>query len=307
MVLHDLAQWRALISRSFAPLRITADEQTFRAALREVALGDVHLFEMATGPHRVERARDLIDPHARPACKLSLQLSGTAVLTQDDRACRIGPGDLALYVTQRPYLLEYERGEQHSLVIQFPQSFVHIAPDLIGEITATRVSRSEGLGRVAVPLFEQLAHNLDVLSGAHAMNLVRSALDMLVTVLSSETSSVPENPLFQQAVAYIEDHLAEEDLGPQAIATHLYVSVRQLHARFAAEDHTVAAYIRERRLEAIRQALGDPLARTESVSAIGSRCGIPDASHLSKAFRAQFGETPSAYRTRVLAAPESSS
>lgn len=299
----DLSQWRARISDSFAPLRITArNEDEFRAVLREVVLGDVRLYEMATGPHRVERSPELIDPQGQQYCKLSLQLSGTATLVQDGRECQLAPGDLALYVTQRPYALEYTDPEQHCLIVHFPESFVHMDPELISRITATRVSRDVGLGKVAVPLFEQLAQNLDILSGVHAMSLIRSALDMLVAVLSSAQTPAEhsENTLFHQAVAYIEDHLGDPDLGPQSIAAYLYVSVRQLHARFARQDQTVAAYIRSRRLAAIRQELADPRCARDSVLAISTRYGLLDPSHVSKAFKAEFGETPSAYRERVL-------
>lgn len=295
----DLTDWRELISRSFAPLRITSADPDFRASLTEVSLDEIHLFDMTTGAHRVERSPDLIDPQAPQFCKLSLQMSGTAQLHQDGRTCRLHPGDLALYVTQRPYTLDFP-GRQHSLVVHFPQRAVNIDPELIREITATGISRRAGLGKVAVPLFEQLARNLDVLSGPHALSLVHSALDMLVTVLSSSRHQGEGDSLFRRAVQHIDENLADPQLSPQRIADHLYVSLRQLHARFAAQGVTVAAYIRSRRLLSIRQQLADPLLARDPVLSIGGRCGMPDASHLSKAFKAEFGESPSAYRARVL-------
>ena len=33
---------------------------------------------------------------------------------------------------------------------------------------------------------------------------------------------------------------------------------------------------------------------------IATRVGLPDASYVSKAFKAEYGETPSAYRRRIL-------
>lgn len=299
-----LAEWAPLASRQFHGLRITApNPETFRAGLREVNLGDVRLFDIVTDPSVVSRTPDLIGPEDEPYCKLSLQLHGAARLTQDGRSCTIAPGDLALYVTQRPYELVYET-DMRCLVVHFPQSFVHMTPAQLALNTATVISREQGLGKVAVPLFEQLAHNLDVLSGPHAMALVRSALDMLVTVLSADSLAAgrdtEDSPLLQQAFAYIEDHLADPELGPTTIARHLYVSVRQLHARFAAQDLKIAGYIRRRRLEAIRQDLSDPVLAHETVHAISARYGLLDAAHVSKTFKAEFGESPTAYRARVL-------
>lgn len=302
-----MPEWRRLISRSFAPLRLSSeDERSFRAELREVALEEVHLFDMSTDAHRVVRSPDLIDPAARAYCKLSLQLSGSARLVQDGRTCDLAAGDLALYVTQRPYELSYEEA-QRSLVVIFPQSMVHLSPDQISLITATPVSGASGLGKVAVPLFEQLARNMDVLSGPHAMSLVRSALDMLVTVLSAESREsgrdTAESPLLQQAIALIDERLGDPELGPHDIAEHLFVSLRQLHSRFAANGLTVASYIRTRRLQAIRQDLANPLLAHEAVHTISTRYGLVDASHVSKAFKTEFGESPSAYRARILEGP----
>ena len=300
----SMARWREIIGQSFAALLLEApDEETFRADLRTVHLEDVHLFDMATGPHDVVRTAELVARDSGTYCKLSLQLEGSMTLSQDGRTCTLEPGDLGLYVAQRPYRLHYEHA-QHSLVITFPQSFVQLSPAQVGRVTAIRVSQGQGLGRVAAPMFRELAGSLDILQGPHAMRLVRSALDMLVGVLSAEAlsgdSAGADELLVQQASAYIEDHLDDPGLDPGRIASALYVSVRQLHSRFAAQGLTVSASLRARRLEAIRQDLGDPLLSAQTVHVISARRGLLDPAHVSRAFRAQFGETPSAYRRRVL-------
>ena len=52
------------------------------------------------------------------------------------------------------------------------------------------------------------------------------------------------------------------------------------------------AYIRGRRLEAVRLALADPAAR-EPIYTLAERFGFSDAAHLSRLFRARYGLTPS--------------
>lgn len=299
-------QWQDFAARYFAPLRMTFPEgQDFRADVHQVAVGDVHLHDMVTDPHIVTRSPDLITEGEVAYCKLSLQLAGTSGLEQDGRQCRLYPGDLALYVTQRPYELSYTE-PQHGLVVHFPASYVQMPPDQVRMVTARPITRGRGLGKVAVPLFEQLAQNMDLLHGAHAMNLIRSSLDMLVTVLSAEARDSGQDPsegyLLHEAISYIEHHLDDPDLGPARIADYLYISVRQLHSRFAAHRLTVASYIRNRRLQAIRQDLANPLLGNETVHTISARYGLYDPSHVSKAFKAEYGESPSAYRARVLQA-----
>ena len=257
-------QRRELINASFAALEITAPvESAFRADLTTVELDDVHLFDMTTNAHRVVRTAEMVEQDAGEYLKRSLQLEGEAQLRQDGRECVLSPGSLGLYVAYRPYELVYE-GPQRSMIMTFPRSVVQLIPAQLDLVTARRIGQEDGLGRVAVP---------------------EQAGDLLG----------------QQATAYIAGHLADPELSPGSVARALYVSVRQLHSRFAAQGLTVASHIRAARLTAVRAALADPAHRQEAVHTLSARCGLTDPAHVSKIFKAEFGETPSAYRRRVLA------
>lgn len=300
----DIEQWRRLSRQSFGPLLLhPEDAASFRASVREATLEDVHLFDLWSGPLTVVKTPELVEPSSSAFCKLSLQTEGHCTLTQDGRRSDLGAGDLALYVTHRPYELRYP-SEQRSMIMTFPRSALHLSDEQLSLVTATRLSRSHGLGRVAVPLFEQLAANLDILAGAHALCLVHSALDILVTVLSAEARAngrgSSENLVFHRATAHIDDNLSDPDLSPQTVATAVHVSLRQVQARFAEHGLTIAAFIRSRRLEAIRRDLTNPVLAHESVHTISARYGLFNASHVSKSFRAEFGESPSGHRQRVL-------
>lgn len=304
MVRMKIDEWEQATSKSFSPLQIQApSRQNFWAELHEVNLADVHLYDMSTAPHKVVRPQELIDPTATAFCKLSLQIRGNCVLEQDGRRCTLSAGDLGLYVTQRPYTLNYD-SDQHSMVMIFPQDMIQMSPDQVALITATPVSRNQGLGRVAVPLFEQLAQNVEVLSGPHAISLVRSSLDILVTVLSAQMRESAKDDshtlLFHQAVSYIDAHLSNPELSPTLVANALFISLRQLHTRFSEHGLTLSAFIKQRRLKAIRQDLANPILSHESIGTISARYGLVDAAYISKAFKAEFGEPPAVYRKRVL-------
>jgi len=62
----------------------------------------------------------------------------------------------------------------------------------------------------------------------------------------------------------------------------------------------VSTYIRTRRLECIRTELADPLHAQESIATISSRYGLHDPSHFSRIFKAEYKESPSAYRSRIV-------
>ncbi|MCJ7858452.1 helix-turn-helix domain-containing protein [Corynebacterium kalidii] len=315
---HDFAQWTEVITRTFRGIRVSGPSADFTAEARHVHLGDVELFDMHTGPHTVGHPDVGAVVAGRPAggegrgvpmCKLSLQMEGSCLLSQDSRSCELRPGDLALYTGERAYSLEFPQ-RQRSLVVFFPRSYIHLRDDELAAITATAVSGDVGLGKVAVPLFRQLAGNLDELRGTHGQSLIRSSLDVLVTVLADHAQrtrhgdgpaagEVAQSEVFRRAVGYIDSHLADPDLSPGSVARELYVSVRSLHAHFAEQHLTVASYIRSRRLSAIHSDLADPQLSGETVQSISARHGLFDASHVSKAFRSEYGESPRAYRSRL--------
>lgn len=299
---QDFWAWSQSARAFFPDIELTTpDRNAFRAGQDFIALGEVQLFDMYTGPHTVQQDEVMTSSTEQHLCKLSLQLSGVTHLTQDGRYCALEPGDLALYVAHRPYTLHYT-ADQRCLIIQFPQELLHLVHHQVAQVTAVPVNAHAGLGRVAVPLFEQLALNFSVLQGPHALRLVRSALEMLVTVLleaSRDDDHNRDNPLFDQAVAYIDDHLHDPQLGPQNIADYFYVSLRQLHGKFSEEDQTISAYIRNERMRRIRNDLADPTHREETVQTISSRYGLTDASHVSKLFKQTFGQTPSGYRSSI--------
>ncbi|MGP9723926.1 helix-turn-helix domain-containing protein [Corynebacterium sp. AOP40-9SA-29] len=311
---HDFVQWKELITQNFSGIRVSSPSPGFTAEARHVHLGEVEIFDMLTDAHTVGHPdAPSVGPvssaggegRTSPMCKLSLQLVGTCLLTQDGRDCELRPGDLALYTGERPYTLDFPE-RQRSLVVFFPRSYIHLRDDEINGVTATPISADEGLGKFAVPLFRQLAHNLDELSGKHGQAFIRSSLDILVTVLADHAQRAGRGDgftaptkTFQRAVRYIDVHLADPELSPLVVARELYVSVRSLHAHFADQQLTVASYIRSQRLSAIRSDLADPLLRGDTVQSISARHGLFDASHVSKAFRSEYGESPRAYRTRL--------
>ncbi|MDN5795610.1 MAG: helix-turn-helix domain-containing protein [Intrasporangium sp.] len=302
-----LGSWRAAINNSFVPLQIDeADGVAFRGSLASTVVEDVSVFEIRATPHVVNRTEELIEQVEGRYYKLSLQLAGSALLEQDGREARLRPGDLAIYDTHRPYRLSFP-GPNHALVVMFPHEAVDLPRDEVARVTAARFPSDQGLGRVINPFFIELGRNLDQLRGSHASRLVRSALDLLVTMLSQELSRAadgavsPARSLAREVREYILANLGDPDLTPASIAQAHYISTRHLYTIFSAEGETVSAWIRARRLERIRRDLTDPLHAGHPVSAIAAQWGLHDAAHFSRVFKAEYGQSPSAYRESATA------
>lgn len=300
-VAHNLREFRTAVSASFVPLNVTTSKpDPFWGQIRSTSIDEVHICEVSAARHTVERTPELIARSETHYFKLSLLLTGSGLLIQDGREAVMGPGDLAIYDTQRPYSLVFD-DDFSTMVVMFPTHLIDLPADTVGRLTARKMSGEEGLGSMVAPFLTQLAGNLEQLNGSTATRLTHSALDLITTLLSNELdltdeASHPHRVLMQRIHAYIDANLASPELGPAQISTAHFISTRHLHGLFQEQNTTVSSWIRGRRLERCRRDLLDPVLASRPVSAIAARWGFVDAAHFSRVFKAAHGMSPSELR-----------
>ncbi|MFK3676222.1 helix-turn-helix domain-containing protein [Microbacterium sp. NPDC090218] len=301
LVARNISDFRAAVSESFVPLQVTTTgPDHFRGVIRGASVDEVHVSDVRATSHVVERTPELIARGDRSYFKVSLMLAGTGLLIQDDREAVLQAGDLAVYDTDRPYSLVFDE-DFRTMVVMFPKHLISLPSDMVGQLTAVRISGHEGLGGMVVPYLTQLAGNLDQLAGTTGARLAHSGLDLVTTVFTRElgldqVSADPHRALVQRIRAYIDRNLASTDLGPASIAAAHFISTRHLHGLFQEQGVTVSTWIRTRRLEQCRRDLLDPMLADRPVAAIAARWGFVDAAHFSRAFKSTFGVSPSEYR-----------
>ncbi|MFE0019585.1 helix-turn-helix domain-containing protein [Amycolatopsis sp. NPDC059021] len=301
LVARDFTDFRTAVSQSFVPLHVTSPHHDhFRGRIRSGGADDVQFSEITASAHNVERTPELIARADRRYYKLSLILAGTGLLVQDDRQAVLQPGDVALYDTHRPYSLVFEE-DFRTLVVMFPQRLLDLPAELVGQLTAVRMSGREGVGNVVVPFLAQLGTNLDQLAGPAGVRLAHSAVDLLATMFTAEldlarTTADPHYELMRRIRAYVDANLSSPELGPAQIAAEHYISTRHLHGLFQEQGTTVSGWIRTRRLEHCRRELLDPVHSTRPVAAIAAKWGFVDAAHFSRVFKAAYGRSPSELR-----------
>ncbi|WP_435743444.1 helix-turn-helix domain-containing protein [Microbacterium sp. PMB16] len=301
LVARNISEFRSAVSESFVPLQVSsAGADRFRGIIRGASVDEVHVTEVRATSHVVERTPELIARGDRSYFKVSLMLAGTGLLIQDDREAVLQAGDLAVYDTDRPYSLVFDE-DFRTMVVMFPKHLISLPSDMIGQLTAVRISGQEGLGGMVAPYLTQLAGNLDQLAGTTGARLAHSALDLVTTVFTrelglDEVSADPHRALVQRIRGFIDRNLASTDLGPASIASAHFISTRHLHGLFQEQGVTVSTWIRTRRLEQCRRDLLDPMLADRPVAAVAARWGFVDAAHFSRAFKSAFGVSPSEYR-----------
>jgi AraC-like DNA-binding protein len=296
--------WRSIVCDTLGPLDMRSDPDV--PLWGEIAAG--HLGPVSVGrvrtstPHSVHRTPGLIRRGGGDLYRVVLAMSGRPRLAQDGRAAQLQPGGFAVYDFARPYELAYDSAVQLA-VFGLPRDLLALPPDTVRALTAVPIAADRGTGALTAPLLRRVVMDLETYQPASAARLCTVLSELVTTAVAERagrTDALPiesrERTQLVRIHAFIEEHLGETDLDPGAVAAAHYISVRQLHRLFEAQDTTVAAWIRHRRLEHCRKDLADPALRTVSVGAVAARWGLPDLAHFSRLFRRAYGLPPAEYR-----------
>ncbi|MFD0899098.1 AraC-like ligand-binding domain-containing protein [Actinomadura sediminis] len=322
--------WRHTISSAFGPfhLRPAAPRDAFPARLLGRTYGDVEAGDVRAPAHEVRRGDRQIARDTRECYKIGLVLRGSCVLRQNGRRVAVAAGDAVFYDLTRP--VEIAFGAHHIFTVVIPHRALPLPHARVAALGGTLLSARARTGRAVTSLLAALAEDArehgedgeDRGRGGHGgpggdpdgpaplsdepyahhlggaiVELVAGAAGEWLGLRGECADRAPERAAMLRAVReWIEARLHEPDLCPARIADAHHISVRQLYRLFQPTGTTVARYVRERRLEHCRRELADPFLGTQRIGAIAARWGMPDAAGFSRAFRAAYGVTPSAYR-----------
>jgi AraC-like DNA-binding protein len=175
-------------------------------------------------------------------------------------------------------------------------------------MTARRLSAvctpgAQGIGALSSQFLLQLAWRMHELSPSDNARLSTLTLDVLTAALAHELDAqgaVPPHArrraLLAQIHAFIQQNLGDPELSPTSIAAAHHISLRHLHKLFHEHGHTVAGWIRERRLQQCRRDLADPRLDARPINAIAARWGFTNPAHFSQVFRKTYGLSPRQFR-----------
>lgn len=301
--------WLDLVARTASPLRIrTEHAHDFTARAEIVELGPIQVVNYRYPSLEGVRTPRLGRESAPEIYTLALTVDGDGAASQAGRSSVLGPDEFIFYDGSRPHGVRHlgdddGREPARSVVALIPHAALPLSPDRLAPLLGGRMSGTEGIGALLAQFLLQIAHHPEQYHAADATRLGAVGLDLASTMLGRHLvaedvvpTEVRRRALVTQMRAYIQRHLGDATLSPQVVADAHHVSLRTLHRLFAAEESTVASYIRELRLARCRHDLADPGLRGQPIQAIGARWGFPDKAHFSRIFRKAHGVGPQAWR-----------
>ncbi|WP_131737138.1 helix-turn-helix domain-containing protein [Actinomadura roseirufa] len=282
-----------------------ADDYLVRARLLD--FGVMRLFRMTFPPTREYRTSKLIARSDPEVCHVSFSLRGWHTFEQAGREATWSRSGLLVTDSSHPFqgtITAEDPGGEHPMLVtaEFPRTLLPFKPDAVSRLLSSRLP-SEGLGGLLVQCLTELSHGSTRHTPADGARVSSIAVDLITALcahfLEAETAVEPETHhrvLVTRIRSFIERNLSDPDLTPATIAAAHHISTSHLHHLFSGQGTTVAALIRERRLQRCRHDLTDPAMDAHPIHVIAARWGFTSSAHFSRLFRAAFSLSPRDYR-----------
>lgn len=239
------------------------------------------------------------DP-SRDICLLYV-LEGQVNGRFDNEEVTVSTGEFFLYDSRLVQRLEVSR---HRLV-QVDLSYAAVEAAFAGTIpTPTMVTKALASSRLTPLLRSHLAHFPHMAEGMSPLEhqrLLETTEAFALSILQGAMgNSLPDNDNRNQALIlaaqrYIRHNIDNPDLSPAMVAEGIGCSRATLYRVFKQHDMTIAAYIREQRLQQLFGLLQNPADR-RPIALLAQTCGLYDAPNVNQMFRRRFGANPSDVR-----------
>jgi AraC-like DNA-binding protein len=302
-----LAYWQEMILQTFVPLDVAPigsarGQRDFTGAVNTRAIGDLTVAHVTASPMTATRSSRHIATSSNDDYFVAVHLRGIAQATQDGRRLALRPGDIALFDSTRPYLIEFQHARAFDhLIFCVPRAQLDARCARLDRATAVRVALDSVEGSLTSPYLRSLATLSSVIGSESAERLGATALDLLATALAAAAglTADPESRELAQLGALKRHALArlgEPELSPVSVARAQFMSVRQLHRMFARENTTFGRFVREERLRRCARDLSDERFARLPIADIAARWGYRGPAHFTRAFTDRFGVGPREFR-----------
>ncbi|GIJ06978.1 AraC family transcriptional regulator [Micromonospora andamanensis] len=300
--------WQEVVNHSIVPLEMYSDHRAdFDAAFRAVDLGVARATRFWYPTVEAHRTSKLIRQSDPGLYQLALVLRGEASVVQGRRDTAVLVNQFGFHDFSRPSRMFHavnrpSRAQPTVITLTIPGALLPVEGKKLPR-HAIAMSGHQGIGGLLARHLGQLTGHCEQYRPSDLARLGTVTLDLLGALLAHylDTSNMlpPESRdrvLLARVHAHIERHLGDPGLSPPSIAEAHHMSVRSLHRLFNRERTTVAAWIRDRRLERCRRDLASSLAAHRPINMIAARWGFTNAAHFSRAFRSVYDMSPHEYR-----------
>lgn len=290
--------WTREMRRLCSPMSTkTLSQAPFQARVDAQEIGRVGLRNIEVDPYngRQTKAAMALVRHERYV--LTIATNGHFRMSQFGRDVELDSGQGVLHSTMDHG--EYEHlARAGALIAVVPADMLRDRLAVPEDYCACRLERANGSFRILRDLMVSLQANADGLDQAERDALSICFADLAAAALAGAAGDMPRQGSAVQRghlyriKSYVEVHLGDAALAPEAVARANDISTRYLHGLFRLEGCSFGGWLRDRRLEKSHAALESARLANTTIADIAHRHGFRSTSHFADLFRRRFGMTP---------------
>lgn len=271
----------------------------FRASLATYFMGPALFFvaDMLGTTYTFSRDPRRIAHSGLDLILVQVTLDGSDVRALNGETLLVEAGDISIFDLSRP--MQAETRHCRNLTLVLPRHLLFSTDEQNDALHGLLLKRSTSTARLIGSHLRTLFEDLPDITQAEAPTIVAATANLVTNLVGPNIAarrppaSTVRGAVIMEIRRYIEQHIALTDLGPDHLCKMFGLSRASLYRLFEPIGG-VTDYIRTRRLRAAFDILANDRKRT--VGEIAYACGFADISAFSRAFRNQFGMSPSEVR-----------
>lgn len=292
--------------RSTVPLELRPSaSQSLRVLSTMTDVGGVRILSVDGSGAAVHRTSKLARDDTDRRFILNLLERGSTSVAQSGRVAHLLPGDMAAISSAQEYMTTFERTTvRHGFLV--PWEMLGLPDRLVQDQLARPVGSAHPLARVVSAYLLALALSAPDLDEERRAAAERPTLALVAALFAVRAGDARRaraalaETLAVRIEVYVRMHLRDRDLGVNSIARAHGISERYVYATVARSGISLGGWIRRQRLAAAAEELRST---TVTVAEVAHRWCFADHAHFSRAFKAEYGVTPSEWRAGDSAAP----
>ena len=303
----DLDAAREHIGSLFVPhqLDVVGRHQVMDVCISKAEIDGVSLIY-----HRHGAAVRVKPPRFKDFYLLQIPIRGEAVATVDNEEVHCSPKQAVMISPTLGVEMNFDEGCEQ-LIVRIDRSDLerHVEQQLGHQIDlpvkfSPAVPLTTTPAREIISLLRFMTSSLTASGGICSSAVARkhmaslfisgltSCLDHNYYEEISRGEEKPRPPYISKAQQFVKSNLGEE-IVPEDIARAIHVSTRTLHAGFRTYlGTTPMRYLRDRRLDMVRETLSNLDPRAATVTTVAMNFGFHHLGHFCAAYKHKFGEMP---------------
>jgi AraC-like DNA-binding protein len=292
-----LRAWQQVVRKVFVSVDMKIEYETrFRGEMIHAPLDQLDIVWVKADGEAVRRTRHHITGNPGDSCVVMLVTRGAVRISQYGRTADVVAGTLSALDLDAPYAHEHS-GASETYFLRVPNAMSRTRFREIRDHCAVPRPVTRGVRGIAADLIASLCRHAIGTEAYTAATLAAQIIDVVSLAFDAPPGDNPDGPSIarnvvrRRALAYIDNHFSDLDLGPIQIANAVGVSLRYLQQSFADVESSVRDALRIRRLQLCRQKLEDQRFDLLRISELARRHGFTNQSHFAVSFRKEFDRT----------------